>query len=132
MQNWLLLGGFVLSGLLGLIILPNILFVSHKKHLFDMPDARKVHTAPVPRLGGLAFLPVILVNQAAPVETDPLQHRDQFITVHLQKGKQALQKRQLPADRRNPLNSGGIILKDLLLLGEIHLGVPHIRPLKID
>lgn len=62
MQNWLLLGGFVLSGLLGLIILPNILFVSHKKHLFDMPDARKVHTAPVPRLGGLAFLPVILVT----------------------------------------------------------------------
>ena len=62
MQNWLLLGGFVLSGLLGLIILPNILFVSHKKHLFDMPDARKVHTAPIPRLGGLAFLPVILVT----------------------------------------------------------------------
>ena len=62
MQNWLLLGGFLLSGLLGLIILPNILFVSHKKHLFDMPDARKVHTAPVPRLGGLAFLPVILVT----------------------------------------------------------------------
>ena len=62
MQNWLLLGGFVLSGLLGLIILPNILFVSHKKHLFDMPDARKVHTAPVPRLGGLAFPPVILVT----------------------------------------------------------------------
>lgn len=62
MQYWLLLGGFILSGLLGLIILPNILFVSHKKRLFDMPDARKVHTAPVPRLGGLAFLPVILVT----------------------------------------------------------------------
>lgn len=62
MQYWLLLGGFILSGLLGLIILPNILFVSHKKRLFDMPDARKVHTAPIPRLGGLAFLPVILVT----------------------------------------------------------------------
>ena len=62
MPVWVLLCGFLLSCILGLVILPNILLVSHKKHLFDMPDARKVHTAPIPRLGGLAFFPVILIT----------------------------------------------------------------------
>lgn len=62
MQPLFLICGFIISVLLGLILIPNILFVSHKKHLFDMPDARKVHTAPVPRLGGLAFFPVILIT----------------------------------------------------------------------
>ena len=32
--------------------------ISHKKRLYDVPDARKVHTMPVPRLGGLSFFPV--------------------------------------------------------------------------
>lgn len=36
--------------------------ISHKKRLYDVPDARKVHTMPVPRLGGLSFFPVILMS----------------------------------------------------------------------
>ncbi|MDE6871400.1 MAG: undecaprenyl/decaprenyl-phosphate alpha-N-acetylglucosaminyl 1-phosphate transferase [Bacteroidales bacterium] len=52
--------GFLLACVLGMIVLPNILFVSHKKQLYDMPDARKVHKSPVPRLGGLSFFPVII------------------------------------------------------------------------
>ena len=36
--------------------------MSHKKRLYDVPDARKVHTMPVPRLGGLSFFPVILMS----------------------------------------------------------------------
>ena len=55
-------GSFLLSALLGLIVIPNILFISYKKRLFDEPDARKVHTCPVPRLGGVSFLPVILIT----------------------------------------------------------------------
>ena len=38
-----------------MLVLPNILLISHKKKLFDMPDKRKVHHAPVPRLGGLVL-----------------------------------------------------------------------------
>ena len=57
-----ILGSFLLSALLGLIVIPNILFISYKKRLFDKPDARKVHTLPVPRLGGVSFLPVILIS----------------------------------------------------------------------
>ena len=50
--------------LLGMLIIPNILFISYKKQLFDLPDGRKVHTTPVPRLGGLSFFPVILITMA--------------------------------------------------------------------
>lgn len=53
---------FFLSMLLGLIIIPRILLISHKKRLFDLPDQRKVHTSPVPRLGGLSFFPAILIS----------------------------------------------------------------------
>lgn len=60
--NYLFLGGsFLLAAVLGMIIIPNILFISYKKHLFDVPDARKVHTTPVPRLGGLSFMPAIII-----------------------------------------------------------------------
>lgn len=38
--------------------------ISHKKRLYDIPDTRKVHTTPVPRLGGLSFFPVILMSMA--------------------------------------------------------------------
>lgn len=55
-------GTFLLSVLLATIVIPRILFISYKKRLFDVPDARKVHKTPVPRLGGLAFLPVILIS----------------------------------------------------------------------
>lgn len=57
-----LAGSFLLAGVLGMIIIPNILFVSYKKQLFDVPDERKVHHTPIPRLGGLSFTPVILIT----------------------------------------------------------------------
>lgn len=55
-------GVFFMSVLLATIIIPRILFISYKKRLFDIPDNRKVHKTPVPRLGGLSFLPVILIS----------------------------------------------------------------------
>lgn len=55
-------GCLLLSVLLGMIVIPNILLISYKKRLFDQPDARKVHTGPVPRLGGVSFFPVILIT----------------------------------------------------------------------
>ena len=55
-------GTFLLSVLLATIVIPRIIFISYKKRLFDVPDARKVHKTPIPRLGGLAFLPVILIS----------------------------------------------------------------------
>lgn len=54
--------GFVAAVVLGMVVIPNILLISYKKRLFDLPDERKVHAVPVPRLGGLSFFPVILMS----------------------------------------------------------------------
>lgn len=63
MISWIfLIGGTVLSLVLGMMIIPKILLISYKKRLFDMPDNRKVHKIPVPRLGGISFYPVILIT----------------------------------------------------------------------
>lgn len=56
------IAGFLTAFVIGLIIIPNILFISHKKNLYDQPDARKIHKTPIPRLGGLSFLPVIMIT----------------------------------------------------------------------
>ena len=35
--------------------IPVIIFVANSKKLYDVPDARKIHDAPIPSLGGLAI-----------------------------------------------------------------------------
>ena len=57
-----LLVALIVSVTIAMLVLPNILLISHKKKLFDMPDKRKVHHAPIPRLGGLSFFPVMLIT----------------------------------------------------------------------
>ena len=42
------------------ILIPQILLIAFRKKLFDEPDERKIHHSTVPRLGGMAFEPVIL------------------------------------------------------------------------
>lgn len=59
---WFVVGSFLIASLLGMLLIPKILLISYKKRLFDIPDKRKVHTVPVPRLGGFSFLPVILIT----------------------------------------------------------------------
>jgi len=44
-----------------MMILPRIIFIAKKKRLFDLPDERKKHNMPIPRLGGISFTPVILL-----------------------------------------------------------------------
>ncbi len=63
MDSFIFLGaGCLLALFLGMLIIPKILLISYKKRLFDQPDQRKVHTVPVPRLGGISFFPVILIT----------------------------------------------------------------------
>lgn len=56
----LIIIGFLIASVMGQIIIPKILVISLRKRLFDVPDERKVHTHPVPRLGGVTFYPTIL------------------------------------------------------------------------
>lgn len=51
-----------ISLLLTVLIIPQVLQVSLMKRLFDRPDNRKVHKGIVPRLGGFAFLPAIIMT----------------------------------------------------------------------
>ena len=44
------------------IMLPRILLISRRKRLYDMPDKRKSHKSPIPRLAGITFFPVIMLS----------------------------------------------------------------------
>ena len=50
---------FVLSTFLAGYMIPKILLIAFAKNLYDGHDERKIHKGAVPRLGGLAFTPVI-------------------------------------------------------------------------
>lgn len=54
--------GLILALSMESFILPRIILISRKKRLFDIPNDRKEHKDPVPRLGGLSFLPVLFLT----------------------------------------------------------------------
>ena len=56
-----ILSSFVLSIACGFIFIPLIMNFCKKKGLYDPPDGRKVHKNAVPRLGGISFMPSMLL-----------------------------------------------------------------------
>ena len=52
---------FAVAFLVGASIIRMLLYVSYKNQLFDMPGDRKVHTHPIPRLGGMSFMPTLML-----------------------------------------------------------------------
>lgn len=62
--------GAVIAFILGLFIVPLVIVFSEKKGLMDQPNARKIHSHPIPRLGGaaiwvcfiLSFLSLIILS----------------------------------------------------------------------
>lgn len=52
----------LLSSSLGFLIIPKILSYCRKNSIYDRMDERKLHTTNVPRLGGMAFLPSMLLS----------------------------------------------------------------------
>lgn len=55
---------FLVSVLLTGIIIPQILLIAFRKKLFDDVDERKIHKGAVPRLGGIAFMPAIVLSMS--------------------------------------------------------------------
>ncbi|MGG6545395.1 UNVERIFIED_CONTAM: undecaprenyl/decaprenyl-phosphate alpha-N-acetylglucosaminyl 1-phosphate transferase [Prevotella sp. 15_C9] len=51
---------FLVSAACGFIIIPQILNFCKERHLYDIPNKRKIHKNAIPRLGGVAFLPCML------------------------------------------------------------------------
>ena len=60
MENWVLISflAFIVSAFCAGILIPQILLIAFRRKLFDEPDPRKIHRGVVPRLGGVAFMPV--------------------------------------------------------------------------
>ncbi len=53
---------FALCGFLAGIIIPQILLIAFRRQLFDEPNERRIHHCAVPRLGGVAFKPVVFFS----------------------------------------------------------------------
>ncbi len=60
-MKYLLLIGLCIGFVLGTALIPAIIAVSFRKGFLDKPNARKIHTSDIPRLGGTCFFPVCLV-----------------------------------------------------------------------
>lgn len=52
---------FITTFGLGIFLMPYVASISKELHLYDLPDSRKVHKLPIPRTGGLTFLPVVTI-----------------------------------------------------------------------
>jgi len=55
---------FAISAILAGIIIPKIILIAFRKNLFDEMNERKIHHSVVPRLGGIAFFPAMLLSVA--------------------------------------------------------------------
>lgn len=53
---------FALCVLFAGVLIPQILLIAYRRNLFDEVDERKIHKGLIPRLGGIAFEPVILLS----------------------------------------------------------------------
>lgn len=54
----------VLSFIFSSVFLPQIMNISKRKRLFDIPNSRKSHDEKIPRLGGIAFFPSIALSMS--------------------------------------------------------------------
>lgn len=53
---------FAISFAIGWITIPKIVVISKIKRLFDKPDERKVHKKEISRLGGVSFVPALMIS----------------------------------------------------------------------
>ena len=54
----------VLSFVFSFVFLPQIMKISKRKQLYDIPNGRKSHKEKIPRLGGIAFFPSIVLSMS--------------------------------------------------------------------
>lgn len=60
---------FVVAAAVTLVALPLIVRGCQYFKFYDLPDGRKVHKTPVPRLGGMAFMPAAVIGLSAALYT---------------------------------------------------------------
>ena len=79
-----LLGAFILSALCGALCIPAILDFCERKKLYDIPNERKVHKNATPRLGGICFMPgMMLAFFVVVLFLNPIFRRQPLTTISL-------------------------------------------------
>lgn len=63
-QIFIMVLAMVLSGALSALSIPKIVNFAYKNKLYDLPSNRKLHSVPIPRLGGACFIPAAVVTFA--------------------------------------------------------------------
>src|SRR3712207_2561077 len=79
----LIIGAFIISMCCGFFAIPIILDYCKNKNLYDIPNSRKMHKVLIPRLGGLAFLPSMLLAFLIAVFLMGKQHGGTNIQINL-------------------------------------------------
>lgn len=62
------------------IVIPQILLIAFRRRLFDEPDERKIHQCVVPRLGGMAFKPVVFFSFVLLLAVNVSTGHDELLT----------------------------------------------------
>ena len=78
----IILAAFIFSALCGFIMIPHILNFCKKRNLYDIPNSRKLHKNAIPRLGGITFLPSMLLTLLLAISVYAF-FTDQHITLSL-------------------------------------------------
>lgn len=55
---------FIMTFCIGMFVIPRVSSLSKELHLYDLPDSRKIHKMPIPRTGGVVFLPAVAISIA--------------------------------------------------------------------
>ncbi len=80
---FLTIGAFFISMICGFIAIPYILNYCKDKKLYDLPNARKIHRIKVPRLGGVAFMPSMIVASLIALFVLKHEYQSQRIEINL-------------------------------------------------
>lgn len=78
-----IIGAFLVSMACGILFIPLVIGFCRKKNLYDLPNARKVHKCGVPRLGGVCFLPCMLLAFLIAMSVFNSSSSDSQITLNL-------------------------------------------------
>lgn len=79
----LTIGAFLISMICGFVMIPLILSYCKKKKLYDLPNTRKIHTTNVPRLGGISFVPSMILSSIIALFILSDQYQEQKIEINL-------------------------------------------------
>lgn len=71
---------FFISCIFAGILIPQILLVAFRRKLFDDIDERKIHRGVVPRLGGIAFIPVVFFSITLIIGIDLLTGHNELMS----------------------------------------------------